>query len=107
MVNPLIPYDFAGVIWYQGESNACQPQIYTEATRALVADWRRQFGRDFSFYWCQLANYQAKSVDPAHLIPVPQTSIEYFSQRLITATGRFSVRLRQRRWGYPEPDRLF
>ena len=79
MVNPLIPYDFAGVIWYQGESNACQPQIYTEATRALVADWRRQFGRDFSFYWCQLANYQAKSVDPAHLIPVPQTSIEYFS----------------------------
>ena len=79
MVNPLIPYDFTGVIWYQGESNACQPQIYTEATRALVADWRRQFGRDFSFYWCQLANYQAKSVDPAHLIPVPQTSIEYFS----------------------------
>ncbi len=65
MVNPLVPYGLSGVIWYQGESNAGRPQLYAEATRALVEDWRGRFGRELPFYWCQLANFQGKTTDPA------------------------------------------
>ncbi len=64
MINPMVPYGFAGAIWYQGESNAGRPQLYAEATKALVEDWRKQFGKDFSFYWCQLANFQSKTTNP-------------------------------------------
>ncbi len=64
MIHPLVPYGFSGVIWYQGEANAGRNALYREATSALIEDWRKAFGREFPFYWCQLANYQDKTDNP-------------------------------------------
>lgn len=40
MVAPLIPYAIKGFCWYQGESNAGQPQAYTQLLPALIENWR-------------------------------------------------------------------
>jgi len=58
MINPLIPYAFQGVLWYQGESNAWRAYQYRKAFPLLINDWRKKWGRgDFPFYFVQLSSY--------------------------------------------------
>jgi sialate O-acetylesterase len=60
MVNPLIPYAFEGVIWYQGEANADRAYQYRKAFPLMIADWRKHWGAgDFPFYFVQLASFNA------------------------------------------------
>ena len=66
MIAPLIPLRLAGVIWYQGEANRGRAWEYREAFPLVINDWRKQWNRDdLPFYFCQLANFQAKSDTPA------------------------------------------
>jgi len=66
MIAPLKPYTLAGVIWYQGETNASKAQWYVEHTEQLVSQWREHFQHsELPFYWCQLANYMAKVDKPS------------------------------------------
>ena len=69
MVAPLQPYPIAGVIWYQGESNATTPEKaiqYKALMLALIEGWRTDWAskavdaepqRDFPFYLVQLPNF--------------------------------------------------
>ena len=45
MVEKLLPYSMAAVIWYQGESNwsAKESRVYGRMLRAMMADWRKKF----------------------------------------------------------------
>jgi sialate O-acetylesterase len=67
MIAPLIPYAIQGAIWYQGESNADHqhPEWYRSLFPLLIRDWRRQWGRDFAFYFVQLANFKGVCEMPA------------------------------------------
>lgn len=65
MVNPLVPYAIRGAIWYQGESNAGRAFQYRSAFPMLIEGWRKKWNQgDFPFYFCQLANFQAKTNQP-------------------------------------------
>lgn len=65
MINPLIPYRIAGVIWYQGESNSGRPKEYHTLFSSMINDWRTHWGQgDFPFLFVQLANYQKQQVAP-------------------------------------------
>lgn len=64
MIHPLVPYAVNGVIWYQGEANAGAPLEYEKLMTALISDWRKRFGRDFPFYFVQLASFYPKSEQP-------------------------------------------
>ena len=58
MINPLVPYAFQGVIWYQGESNAGRAKQYQRIFPALINDWRTHWNQgEFPFLWVSLANY--------------------------------------------------
>lgn len=57
MINPLIPYAFKGVLWYQGESNAWRAYQYRKAFPLLINDWREKWNKDFPFYFVQLSSY--------------------------------------------------
>ena len=55
MVNPLIPYAFQGVLWYQGEANVTRAKQYKKAFPLMINDWRTKWkqGR-FSFLLCAI-----------------------------------------------------
>lgn len=56
MIAPLIPYNFAGVCWYQGESNVGRAKQLTELFPALIEGWRSDFkNENLPFYFVQLA----------------------------------------------------
>ncbi|WP_372745213.1 sialate O-acetylesterase [Lutibacter sp.] len=58
MINPLIPFAFQGVIWYQGESNVTRAFEYQKTFPLLIKDWREKWGRGtFPFYYVQLATF--------------------------------------------------
>lgn len=57
MIAPIIPFAIKGAIWYQGESNTGDGATYTKANIALINDWRKDWGTDFSFYAVQLTPY--------------------------------------------------
>lgn len=46
MTAPCLSYHVRGVVWYQGESNDCQPERYGELLRGMIADWRRQWRQE-------------------------------------------------------------
>lgn len=58
MIAPLIPYKIAGAIWYQGESNRKYPDHYAQLMKTMVENWRADFGREFPFYFVQIAPFQ-------------------------------------------------
>jgi len=67
MINPVIPYGMRGVIWYQGEGNWDRGYQYRTEFPALIKDWRAKWGQgDFPFYYCQVANFQARSSKPGN-----------------------------------------
>ncbi len=56
MIHPLIPYTLKGALWYQGESNRNEPELYKELFPSMVKDWRSRWGiGDFPFYYVQIA----------------------------------------------------
>jgi len=62
MIYPLVPSAIRGAIWYQGESNLGDGEMYYEKMKALISGWRKVWGEgDFPFYFVQLAPYKYKS----------------------------------------------
>lgn len=60
MINPLVPFAIAGVIWYQGESNAGRAYQYRKAFPLMITDWRKRWKEgNFPFYFVQLASFNA------------------------------------------------
>ncbi|MCU4177246.1 sialate O-acetylesterase [Carboxylicivirga sp. N1Y90] len=55
MIAPIMPYNIAGVLWYQGETNAANPKAYTKMLSTMVDSWRNGFKKDFPFYYAQIA----------------------------------------------------
>jgi sialate O-acetylesterase len=64
MIHPLAPYAFCGAIWYQGESNANRAYQYRELFPLMIRDWRKTWGKNFPFYFVQLANYMERKSEP-------------------------------------------
>lgn len=61
MIHPACPAAIAGVIWYQGESNAGQANEYSLLFKTLITSWREQFKQaNLPFYWVQLANFKER-----------------------------------------------
>lgn len=62
MIAPLEGLPLAGVLWYQGESNAGTGAntAYADQMKGLIRQWRGHFTHPgtLPFYWVQLANYQ-------------------------------------------------
>jgi sialate O-acetylesterase len=60
MIRPLVPYGIAGAIWYQGEANTGNSDTYSKLMQTLIESWRADFGKEFPFYYVQIAPYTYK-----------------------------------------------
>lgn len=56
MVHPVIGYNIAGTLWYQGESNV-GASTYDKTLSALIKSWRALWRKEFPFYFVQIAPY--------------------------------------------------
>ena len=66
MVAPTINYAIKGILWYQGESNAGNPQQYQKLLPALINDWRAKWGQgNLPFLFVQLPNFMEASYLPS------------------------------------------
>lgn len=57
MISPITRFNIAGVIWYQGESNTKTNSTYQTLFTAMMADWRKQWQKEFPFYFVQIAPF--------------------------------------------------
>lgn len=65
MLAPIIPYGIAGVIWYQGESNASRAYQYRQLFPTMIKCWRDSWRQgDFPFLFVQLANFMKVVAEP-------------------------------------------
>jgi len=64
MIAPLEPFALKGALWYQGESNAENPEQYGRLLPTLIRDWRGKFGEPLPFYIVQLAGFMAPDDAP-------------------------------------------
>src|SRR5699024_9516151 len=49
-------FPIKGVVWYQGASDATNPELYSKLFPVFVKDWRQQWGYVFPFYYVQLSS---------------------------------------------------
>ena len=69
MIMPLAPYALAGVIWYQGESNAEAPRLYRTLFPLMIENWREAFrSPGLPFYFVQVAPYHYSPTTHSELL---------------------------------------
>lgn len=56
MIYPIVGYNVAGILWYQGESNVGS-LVYDQTLSALIESWRSLWKENFPFYFVQIAPY--------------------------------------------------
>ena len=65
MIAPLIPFNFAGVCWYQGETNVGRAKQLTELFPSMIEGWRNDFEKEnLPFYFVQLAPWAGYGEGP-------------------------------------------
>jgi sialate O-acetylesterase len=58
MLSRIIPFTFAGILWYQGEANASRAEQYRTLFPALIDLWRNKFRNPaLPFLFVQLSSY--------------------------------------------------
>jgi sialate O-acetylesterase len=73
MIAPIVPLRIAGAIWYQGESNASNPESYRKLFGTLIENWRHDFNNEFPFYYVQIAPFAYENKIRSALIREAQT----------------------------------
>ncbi|NLY02053.1 MAG: sialate O-acetylesterase [Rhodopirellula sp.] len=65
MIHPLVPFAIRGAIWYQGESNHTEGNLYAKKTLALVGGWRKVWNQnELPLYYVQIAPFQYGNENP-------------------------------------------
>ncbi len=75
MIYPIVPYEIAGAIWYQGESNVGRAKEYEKLFPALITDWREQWEVEFPFYFVQIAPFHYGSQESPALRDAQRKSL--------------------------------
>ncbi len=58
MIYPFQDFKIKGILWYQGESNRMQPDIYEDYMKDLIDSWRNQWkDKNLPFYFVQIAPF--------------------------------------------------
>jgi len=60
-VAPLTRFPVKGVVWYQGESNAHNVELYKHLFATMVSSWRQKWGYNLPFYYVQLSGINRPS----------------------------------------------
>jgi sialate O-acetylesterase len=73
MIAPVTPFAIAGAIWYQGESNTSTAATYKQLMTTLIDSWRKDWNKDFPFYYVQIAPFTYANKNIGALLREAQT----------------------------------
>lgn len=73
MIAPVIKYEMAGVIWYQGESNVGTYEGYSTTFTGMIGSWRELAQKNLPFYYVQIAPYAYGNHQGGALLQEQQT----------------------------------
>jgi sialate O-acetylesterase len=66
MIAPFIRFPLRGAIWYQGESNADDPELYSRLFPNMIESWRRKWNQpEMAFVYVELAAFMAAQTQPS------------------------------------------
>ena len=66
MIYPLRNYSIRGFIWYQGESNRYDCDLYASLFTTMIKSWRKYWGQyELPFYFVQIAPFDYHDYDEA------------------------------------------
>jgi len=65
MIAPLARYTIRGVLWYQGESDTGDPELYGKLFPAMIEGWRTVWNEgEFPFFYVQLSGFLGRHAQP-------------------------------------------
>ena len=108
MVHPWIGHSFRGVIWYQGESNAGQPEAYKWVLGSMIKSWHKAWGKEFPFIIVQLPRFMARKPELAVEDtgwPKLRESMEWFADNVPGAMQSVNIDLGEEKDIHPK-DKL-
>ncbi|MEA4984081.1 hypothetical protein SDC9_31307 [bioreactor metagenome] len=86
MFYPISRYNVKGIIWYQGENNIVDYDLYSKIFPAMVNEWRKYLNQeDIPFYYVQIAPYKysgSRNRESAFL-----REVQFRSQYIIPNSG--------------------
>jgi sialate O-acetylesterase len=68
MIQPVLPYQVKGFLWYQGESNVGNYKEYQSLFTGMITDWREKWGQKLPFYFVQIAPYRYTPEAESHAL---------------------------------------
>jgi sialate O-acetylesterase len=86
-IAPFLNYTIKGFLWYQGESNRLEPDLYARLMPAFVSDLRLRWNiGEFPFYFVQIAPYKydnpegtsaarLREVQSQHMTDIPNSGM--------------------------------
>lgn len=91
MIAPVAGFGIRGFLWYQGESNVGNPDLYRRLLPEMVKDWRKSWNNDtLPFYYVQVAPYDYPNGNGALLREAQlkaSKDIPYSGMAVITDAG--------------------
>lgn len=73
MIYPIIKFDIAGAIWYQGESNTGTASTYKKLMTTMIDSWRKAWKKDIPFYFVEIAPFKYGNKNIGALLREAQT----------------------------------
>jgi sialate O-acetylesterase len=87
MLAPLVPFNIAGAIWYQGESNTGTNSTYAQLQKAMIGSWRKKWNKEFPFYYVQIAPFKYGNHNVGALLREQQTrALNYPNTGMVVIT---------------------
>lgn len=75
MIAPIINYNIAGALWYQGEANVTTNGTYAKLLTTLIDSWRAKWNKQFPFYYVQIAPYSYGDKNIGALLQEQQSKV--------------------------------
>jgi sialate O-acetylesterase len=75
MIAPLTPFQVAGVIWYQGETNTIAADTYARLFATMIASWRAAWNLPLPFYFVQIAPFKYEITHQSNILREQQADV--------------------------------
>ncbi|MBP2160808.1 MULTISPECIES: sialate O-acetylesterase [Asticcacaulis] len=87
MIAPVETYGYTGVLWFQGEQNTGQSQLYAKLLPEMIRGWRQRTGQPLPFLIAQLTGYGAMTAEPGQSGFAEIREVQRLTAKALPRTG--------------------